>query len=276
MDAKIDYHQLWRLLPKWQYTPGQDMNAYNVFWDYPPGFKDTIMPKVFACPLLLDRIVERCQKVLDSGQFDIDKITLFFRQTGFHITVPENACGIDPNYTGDSMCGHNVDHPSQAFSLCFLLLTILDEITQMAALWENNPDTGIEETETNKKWFTLERKKESKPFRLWCVLDFNHEICGNVYARDWEEAKKVANQFYPDEYQSIKLYWPTEPKLFIEATKSRYTILVFTRNGKMHTIKIEAFSDKLAMQEAKQLFNPNCIIKVRIDSCKEISLEQEA
>ncbi|TSC92632.1 MAG: hypothetical protein CEN89_562 [Candidatus Berkelbacteria bacterium Licking1014_7] len=265
-------HDFWEVLPKWQYVSGRTIGAYNVFWKYPPGFKDDIMPKVFQCPILLDRITERFQQILNSGQFNIDEITLLFRRTGFHISVPGNACGIDPDYRGNSMCGHNVDSPSQTYSLCFLLLTMLDEIYQIASIWENHPDTGIEETDQNEKWLTLTRSRESKPFRLWGVKDSDFHTCGYVYARDWEEAREAANQFYPEKCQRVEPepYWSTEPRPFVAIPKRRYTVLVFTKNGEMQSKTIDTFTRELAISEAKKSLDPNCILDVRVDNCEEI------
>lgn len=265
MEQGREWNNLWRHLPKWQHISGKSMGAYNVFWEYPDNFKRDIMPKVFACPKLLDIIVSRCQTVLDSGQFDIDKITLLIRPTGFHISVPGNACGIDPDHTGNSMCGHNVDNPAQAFNLCFLLLTMLDEIYSVASIWEKFPNTGIEETDQSEKWFHLTRSRESKPFRLWGVVNFDYETCGYIYARDWEEAQEMANLFYPEKHQRVEPYWSTEPRPFGTMSKRKYSILVFLKNGDMKTLKVTAYSEDIAFSQVKALCADDEIFDMRID-----------
>ena len=266
----MTWHQLWEQLPKWQCVPDRTIGAYNVFWNYPPGFKDVIMPKVFQCPKLLEIIVERFQQVLNSGQFDIDEITLLVRPTGFHISVPGNACGIDPDHIGNSMCGHNIDSPAQAFSLCFLLLTMLGEIYSIASIWDNNTDVGIEITEKKEKCLTIIRSRESKPFAMWSVTDFDGNMCGYVSARDWEEARETANLFFTEQYQRVQPHWTTEPRPFMPTERCKYTVLVFLINGEMQTKTIEAYSSESATTQARELFDIDSIYDVRVKSCKEI------
>lgn len=271
MGLETNWYEWWKQLPRWQYVSDRDIGAYNVFWDYPADFQSEIMPKVFACPKLLDIIVGRFQKVLDSGQFDIDEITLLVRSTGFHVSVPGNACGIDPDsyLAAKGMCGHNIDTSAQAFSLCFLLLTILDEIAQMAALWKTNPDVGIKETETEEKWFTLKRSRRSKPLKLWSVKRFDNCFVGYAYARDHDEAQEIAQERFGADACRITRSFVDQPIGLLPQPKYTYWMKVFLVGGEMKEIKVNAYSEDLAISEAREQFREDEVLDIRIANIKD-------
>jgi len=176
-------------LPKW--GGNKEGTSYWVGWKYPP-FYEKYAGKICRCGRLQQIITEKCQRILDSGQFDIDWVELKFYQHGLIIDVPGNACGVYPagNKTYSS---HNVDTPAQCFSLLFFLVTALDEIYKAMGVWERNPASGLN-LPVGDRTFRLDRSMESKPFELWNIRDEHREVAV-VLARNSQEAEKKKDQF---------------------------------------------------------------------------------
>ena len=55
-------------------------------------------------------------------------------------------------------------------------------------------------------------------------------------------------------------HWTTEPRPFMPTKKCKYTVLVFLKNGGMHTKIIEAYSSESATTQARELFDIDSIL----------------
>ncbi len=178
--------------PKWICDDNKDTYGFEISWRLPEIYKKHA-DKIWRCPKLIEQIVEKCKLVLNSGQFDIDIVNLSFDQRGLTIDVyPGDACGVYPDSNGKSYSCHNVDSPRQCFSLYFFLITALDEIFKMIAMWEDNHETGlVGHTEVTS--FRLQRSLASKPYKLWEIKDWDLKRVGVAFARTNEEAEDVAS-----------------------------------------------------------------------------------
>lgn len=190
-DASKAIFQMLRYLPNWSYAKDRVKGSYAVSWTYLPFYKKHV-EKVCQSTKLQQRIVDKCQFVLDSGQFEIDTVEITFSQEGLTIGVrPGNACYIGPGSMG-GVGNHNIDNPAQCFSLLFLLITALGEIYSMMSVWEDEPQCSIDR-EIGDKVYRLERSLRSKPFKLFEMQD-GLDVGEYVYARTRREATEFLEQ----------------------------------------------------------------------------------
>lgn len=179
-------------LPNWGFSDHGNYHIYWVEWHYPP-FYEKHADKTAASPRLQQIIVERCQFILDSGQFDIDWVELKFYKHGLIIDVPGNACGIYPDTSDHGQYGsHNVDSAAQCFSLLFFFLTALHEIYSFMISWDENPTAGIDGEPTDRT-YRLERSNNSRRYELW-RLEEEFRLKTLIYARTRREAEEIVQE----------------------------------------------------------------------------------
>jgi hypothetical protein len=93
---------------------------------------ETVIGKVRDATITAHR--KMCGKLFGSEVDDFRAV--LYEDTGFHISVPGNACGIDPGYRyfengeGYEFCGHNIDSPIQQISI-LAGLAVLHDIARL-------------------------------------------------------------------------------------------------------------------------------------------------
>lgn len=159
---------------------------------YPPVYRKYI-GNVLRCPRLKQRIVDKCQNVLDSGLFDLDWLKISFTQLGVAFEVPGvNGCYINPEHW--EYGEHNIDTPNQAYCLFLCLIGALYEIYQAIVVWIKTPDAGLEENE-GENYFELKQNISSRTDRFWVTeQDYPNDNLIIVVAKTWQDAEKVARK----------------------------------------------------------------------------------
>ncbi len=173
-------------LPKWGCN--EQGTSYWIGWEFPPFYRRH-SEKICQCEKLQKSIAEKCQMILNSGQFDIDWVELKFWRQGLIIDVPgENSCCVYP--AGSGYSSHNIDNPAQCFSLLFFFITALEEIYSAMIVWETNPTVGLNLT-VGDRTIRLERNLTSRPFEPWNIYgDVSSNALAVIFARNREEAEQ--------------------------------------------------------------------------------------
>lgn len=240
METRI--FDLWEVFPRWG---GEEEGGYFITWNHPEFYKEH-EAKIAQCPVLQQRIIERCQKILDQGPFDIGWVELKFYKHGLVIDVPGNACGIFPE--GDGYRYHNVDTMDQCLGLLVFGLTAMEEIYQLMMSWEKNPKAGLE-GEPRNRTYRLEKPIERKMFKPWAVISDQREIdeeLGIVMARTWQEAEKAGKDLYGTRIARANMMFFGKPEALSDL--KIYKVLVSLEDGPDRAYEVFAKSAYLAKE----------------------------
>jgi len=182
----LERDELWDAkeeLPSWGCN--HERSSYWIGWKYPPFYKH-YKEKLCRCEKLHQKIRERCQLILDSGQFDLEYVELKFWLQGLIIDVPGDACCVYPDRDGYS--SHNIDNQAQCFGLLFFFITALEEVYTIMGIWKENPEFGLT-LPAGDYLYRLDRSRESKPFKPWEIRDDCRPLA-LILARDRREAEE--------------------------------------------------------------------------------------
>jgi hypothetical protein len=275
MKMKPAQELIWQFiqsLPTWGFQDhGESRRAYWVLWHYPP-FYERHAEKIAVCPKLQEKIARSCQFVLDSGQFDIDWVELFFREHGLIINVPGNACGIYPDFDRSGQYGsHNIDTSAQCFSLLFFLITALFEIYSTMATWEEDPTVGIE-GEPCDRMYRLKRTINSKRYEHWEAIDDGYRTFAIIHARSRDEADTIAAKANVE--NNLRQMSMVERDYPILSTLQQWRVRVETEDGETIRYQVLASNDddaKSLVEEKLQgplLLFPITIKSIVVEECK--------
>ncbi len=93
--------------------------------------------KIWRCPMLIERIVERCRLVYQSLNFHLRWMEVYFTENGPGIDVDGDRCGIFPMGGGmGDYIDHNVDDSNQVFCLYLCIRAAMDEVENAIEFWE--------------------------------------------------------------------------------------------------------------------------------------------
>lgn len=191
------FEKLFGALPKWTCADHVNLDSWGIDWRPPTEYLE-YYPRVAGSKVVQDRVIERCQLILNTPAIVEDWVEIFFRPSGLTINVPGDATGIYPGQ--DALFGignHNIDTATQCIALQIFLITALGVLYNAMAVLERNSANRFEQ-DSQDAYYKLNKSLNSMEPRLFELRDQRFTCVGLVGARTHQEARENADKLLPN------------------------------------------------------------------------------